>query len=378
MSLRETPCLSPARGVVKAWARACALMVPFLLVSPSAGHAGATAGRVPAWRIERDVLRFRFVATNPVMDLLAVRPGMTVLDLGTGTGQFAFEFSRRLNGTGRVFATDTRADCVDYVKEEAERRGLRNLRSVLVGKQGLDAFYGRQRYDLIAVFHVAMDYENRVDYLRKLRDCLAEGGRLVLVLQKIPGPFSPGDFNADFPELIKALSRASASDPLSRCLKDSTRKMIRDGGQGERPEALKHAIADDLNLALRSDGRFAESFMSGSAFGAEVRLTPDERLVADFLLVAFRNRQSVRRNLVKADGAAPPAAGGNNPKDAEAMLLNKLLIVQALRPYLNSDRLFLPGFTPPIRSAFERAGYRLRAEHSGVIPLEDLVIFSAR
>ncbi len=312
------------------------------------------------------------------MNLLDITPGMTVLDLGTGTGQFAYEFSRKLDGTGRVFATDTQADCVDYVKEEAERRGLRNLQPVLVGKQGLDAFYGKHRYDLIAVFHVAMDYEGRVDYLRKLKERLAEGGRLVLVLQKVPAAFSPEDFNARFPELVEALSRASAGDPLSGSLRDSTRKLLRDGGQGEPPEALKRAIAEDLNLALRSDGRFAAGYMIGPSFGADVRFTPDERLVADFLLIAFRNRQSVRRNVFKPDEAAPGAAEGRNPRDQEAMLLNKLLIVQALRPYLRSDRLFMSGLTPPIRAAFERAGYRLRAEYPDVIPFEDLVIFSAR
>src|SRR5512136_3014849 len=87
----------------------CVLTILFL-ADPDTGqqaYGDTRSDHFPRWRIERDIRRFRIVATDNVMKLLAIRPGMTILDVGAGTGQFAFEFARRMNGTGMVYATDS-------------------------------------------------------------------------------------------------------------------------------------------------------------------------------------------------------------------------------------------------------------------------------
>lgn len=329
------------------------------------------------FRIERDILRFKFAGSDRVMELLAIRPGMTILDIGTGSGQFAYEFSRRLNGTGKVYATDTRAYCVDYVKKEAERRGLGNLQPVLVRKEGVDEFYGKHKYDLIAIFHVAMAYDNQVDYLRALRGSLADGGRLILIVQKSATPFAPGDFTGDFRRLVEELSLEPPESPFSGILKDSTRKMIRNNPEAEPPEALKRAIVEDFNEALLSETRFFDTFPNGPAVGGEVELSPGERAFADFLSVSFRNRTSANRGLF-ARGPGTQAAGAANARNHDAILFNKLLLMRRFRKFLISDGLFASGVTPPVKAAFEKAGYRLQREYADIIPFEDLVIFSAR
>ena len=334
--------------------RICVLTI-LLLVGSMTGRGPCAdtrdADRLP-FRIERDILRFKFAGSDRVMELLAIRPGMTILDIGTGSGQFAYEFSRRLNGTGKVYATDTRAYCVDYVKKEAERRGLGNLQPVLVRKEGVDEFYGKHKYDLIAIFHVAMAYDNQVDYLRALRGSLADGGRLILIVQKSATPFAPGDFTGDFRRLVEELSL-------------------------EPPEALKRAIVEDFNEALLSETRFFDTFPNGPAVGGEVELSPGERAFADFLSVSFRNRTSANRGLF-ARGPGTQAAGAANARNHDAILFNKLLLMRRFRKFLISDGLFASGVTPPVKAAFEKAGYRLQREYADIIPFEDLVIFSAR
>ena len=339
-----------------------------------------------AWRIERDIRRFKFAGTPDVMDLLAVRPGMTILDIGTGTGQFAYEFSRRLNGTGMVHATDTQARCVAHVGREAERRGLGNIHPVLVDKEGLDAFYGKHRYDLIAIFHVAMAYGDKVDYLRGLRGSLAEGGRLALILPKIPTLFSPGDFTGDFRVLIGELSREPADSPFFGILKDSTRELIRENPGTYPPERIGKAVVDDINEAMQSGGRFFRNFLDGADFRRDVGFSPGERAFADFLLLSFNRWKPDDGDPIDLDSGTPvagnrslkpPTRTGTRDK-ADGLFLNKLLFMQKYRGFLRPDRLFASGMTPPARAAFEEAGYVLRHEYPDVIPFEDIVIFSAR
>lgn len=328
--------------------------------------AGPPGETLAPWRIERDIRRFRTVATDNVMELLAIRSGMTILDIGAGTGQFAFEFARRLSGTGKVYATDANRRCVEYMKQEADIKGLGNLHPVHVKRDGVDEFYGRQKYDLIAVFHVAMKYEDQADYFRELRGFLTEGGRLVLILYKVATPFSPGDFTGDLRGLIEELSREPAGSPFSRILSDSTRKLIRDHRETELAAKLAGALADDFN-AMLPDTRFAAQFHKGSVHGEELKLSPEEQGYADWMLLPYH-----------AGSARIRDTGISRAADNRMMAtLNKLLILQRYRRFIKRDGLFASGFTLPIRTAFEKAGYRAQA-YTDLIPYEDLVVLSPR
>lgn len=330
-------------------------------------YADTPGNRLAPWRIERDVQRFRTVATDNVMTLLAIKPGMTVLDIGAGTGQFAYEFARRLNGTGKVYATDTNASCVDYIKKESDRRGLSNLHPVLVRKDGVDEFYGKHRYDLITIFHISMTYEDRVDYLRELRGFLADDGRLILILYKIPTLFSPGDFTGDFPALIKELLLEPPESPFFKILKDSTRNRMLNHPEAGPTEELASAIVAEFNEMLY-DTRFAAHFSSGSVFRKDVKFFPGERSYADWYLLPYADSGVSNRD-IRIQSAS---------EARRVETINKLLIVQRYRKFLKRDGLFMSGFTPSVRAAFEKAGYTLEREYPDVIPFEDMVVFSAQ
>lgn len=361
--------------------RMCALTtLTTLLLAGSIAGQGACAdtrgGLVTPGRVERDIRRFGFAGTENVMGLLGIRPGMTILDIGAGTGQFAYEFSRRLNGTGKVYATDTQAECIDYIKKEAGRRGLSNLHPVLVRKDGVDEFYGRHRYDLITVFHVFMPYEDRVDYFRELNGFLAEDGRLILILYQSPAPYSPADFTGNFRGLIKELSLESSDSPYYRSLRDATRKRIRDNPDGESSVDLRRALVEDFN-AILSDTAFFSRFLDGSVFRKDIGFSPEERVFADWLLLSFKDTD---RKVLNTDIKTSGIAGANDINTAQMNRLramNKLLITQKFRRFLKRDGAFVSGLTPPIRAVFEKAGYRLEREYPDVIPFEDIVVFAA-
>jgi hypothetical protein len=55
---------------------------------------------------------------------------------------------------------------------------------------------------------------------------------------------------------------------------------------------------------------------------------------------------------------------------------NKLLILQRYRKYFKASGMFASGFTPKVRAAFEKAGYRVQHVYTDLIPFEDMVVLS--
>lgn len=66
-----------------------------------------------------------------VMDLLGIKPGLGVADLGAGSGWFTVRASARVGSTGTVFAEDINSQAIDYIEKRAAKEKLGNVRTVL-------------------------------------------------------------------------------------------------------------------------------------------------------------------------------------------------------------------------------------------------------
>ena len=327
-------------------------------------EAGTRSRVLAPGRIERDSRRFEILNRPALWDVLAVRPGMTILDIGTGTGQFAYAFAERLQGQGKVYATDVNEGCVRYVQEQASERKLRNIAPALVKREGLDEFYRSDTYDLIAIFHVLMDFEKEVDFLSYLRGSLVEDGRLILMLQKRFPDFSVHDFTADHEGLALAIMREHLDTPFYGALRESTRELMRASAGTGPAEGLINAIAEDFN-AILANANFGMDFFDGSAFRMDLDFTREERDFAQWLTLP-NNRQSVLRGIPNATWVSVQ----------NARMINKLLIIQRFRRFLRSDTLFTSGLSPAGRDALARAGYALRREYADLLPFEDVLVYS--
>jgi len=66
-----------------------------------------------------------------VMDLLQLKAGSTVADIGAGSGWFSVRAARRVGVNGRVIAEDINAKAVTYIQQRAQREHLANIVPVL-------------------------------------------------------------------------------------------------------------------------------------------------------------------------------------------------------------------------------------------------------
>jgi ubiquinone/menaquinone biosynthesis C-methylase UbiE len=66
-----------------------------------------------------------------VMDLLQLKPGSTVADIGAGGGWFSVRAARRVGANGRVIAEDINPKAIAYIQQRAQHEQLPNIVPVL-------------------------------------------------------------------------------------------------------------------------------------------------------------------------------------------------------------------------------------------------------
>jgi predicted methyltransferase len=148
------------------------------------GHHGHSASHrfddAQAWaKVFDDPARDAWQRPADVVALLDVRPGMTVADIGAGTGYFLPYLSRAAGPTGRVIATDLESAMVEHMKARAARDQLTNVEPIQVSPD--DPGLPPAGVDRVLVVDVWHHIEDRGAYARALAAALRPGGIIAIV-----------------------------------------------------------------------------------------------------------------------------------------------------------------------------------------------------
>jgi ubiquinone/menaquinone biosynthesis C-methylase UbiE len=146
-----------------------------------------------------------------VVELTEIDPGMTVADLGAGTGYFVPHLSRAVGAGGRVLALDVEADMVRYLGERIARERLENAVARQVPFDDPQLPDGEvQRVLVVDTWHHLSD---RPAYVRKLARGLAPGGRVVVVDFTLESKLGPPVQHRLRPEQVADDLRAGGLEP---------------------------------------------------------------------------------------------------------------------------------------------------------------------
>lgn len=114
-----------------------------------------------------------------VLRELDVRPGQHVVDLGAGGGYYSLRLAELVGETGWVYAVDTNAAFLEYIADEARRRGLTNVLPLWV--RGVVPELAGQSIDLVFIRDAYHHIPNPVTYMRRLKLALRTGGRVAII-----------------------------------------------------------------------------------------------------------------------------------------------------------------------------------------------------
>src|SRR5215472_15496414 len=74
-----------------------------------------------AWGTDNQAL------ADEILDMLAIRPGATVAEIGAGNGAMAVRIAQKIGPAGRVFATEIDPALIEQIGERARKAGLNNV-----------------------------------------------------------------------------------------------------------------------------------------------------------------------------------------------------------------------------------------------------------
>jgi ubiquinone/menaquinone biosynthesis C-methylase UbiE len=164
-------------------------MIRIAAVLLLAGAAGAVAGRLDGYFAELESPdRARWQEPERVVATLRLRPGMTVADVGAGTGYFSRRLAAAVGPHGKVLALDVEPEMLAELRRLAPDATNIETRQVTPDDPGLAA----HSVDLVFVCDTGHHLPDRVHYYGKLRRALRPRGHLVLIdFYRRPLPVGP-------------------------------------------------------------------------------------------------------------------------------------------------------------------------------------------
>lgn len=122
--------------------------------------------------------------TEKMLDFLQLKPGQAVADVGCGPGYFTFKFAEIVGKAGRVYATDTNKEHLDYIAPLAAKYApnveivASRLNDTRLPPHSVDLVFMCSLYGVVYTTSLEMVTDQFID---SIRTALKLGGRLVIV-----------------------------------------------------------------------------------------------------------------------------------------------------------------------------------------------------
>jgi SAM-dependent methyltransferase len=128
---------------------------------------------------------------NPdgALDALNLKLGMTVADVGAGTGYMSLKLAKRVGPSGKVYAEDVQPEMLQQVRANAAKAKAANV--VTVQGSYTDPMLPKGQMDLVLLVDVYHEFSEPQKMLGGIRESLKPDGRLVLLEYRKEDPKIP-------------------------------------------------------------------------------------------------------------------------------------------------------------------------------------------
>jgi SAM-dependent methyltransferase len=114
-----------------------------------------------------------------VMDILGIKEGKKVADIGAGSGWFTVRAAKRVGRTGIVYAVDINPESIAYINRRIQRDGIGNVHAILSKED--DPGLSKNSIDSVLLLKTYHEVAHPVLLLKNLRRSLLSGARIGII-----------------------------------------------------------------------------------------------------------------------------------------------------------------------------------------------------
>ena len=128
-------------------------------------------------------------APDEALDIIGIKKGAVVADIGAGSGYMTVRMARRVGANGIVYANDIQQPMLDLLDKRLKKGKIANVRSILGTPD--DPKLPLESIEMALLVDVYHEFSQPQAMLRHLHDALKTGGRLVLLEYRKEDPSIP-------------------------------------------------------------------------------------------------------------------------------------------------------------------------------------------
>ena len=114
-----------------------------------------------------------------VMDILGIKEGVNVADIGAGSGWFTVRAAKRVGSSGIVYAVDINPDSIAYINRRIKQDSITNVHAILSKED--DPRLSKNTVDSVLLLKTYHEVAHPVLLLENLRSSLRSGARVGII-----------------------------------------------------------------------------------------------------------------------------------------------------------------------------------------------------
>ena len=123
-------------------------------------------------------VRDKWHQPEKVMDLVGVKPGMVIGEVGAGHGYFTFKLSQRVGESGKVYANDISKSALNYLRDRCGREGIANIETII--GEVVNPLLPKE-LDMVFIVNAFHDLASPIELLNNLSVSLKPDAQVVII-----------------------------------------------------------------------------------------------------------------------------------------------------------------------------------------------------
>ncbi len=134
--------------------------------------------------------RKKLLNPEKALSSLGIKAGMTVADIGCGTGFFTLPLAHLVGEKGKVLAADISKEMLSDLRKRIKKEKLHNVKVILSQENKIPLKAKEVHYCFLSA--MVHELENRDLFFRELRRLLKDKGKIgIIEWKKVPSPLGP-------------------------------------------------------------------------------------------------------------------------------------------------------------------------------------------